>query len=567
MAAMNNRRIRRSCAGWVAVLALSAALVPSSARAEDVTKFTGYTRPGNPTGPAGPVEKAGRKADEPALGATVYFKVFELGDGDNWDTGFKNLENYFVPGQASRGRASDKLDTSARYLYLYQVVNDSYREGQVKSTSIRLLVPPHFITSWGHFADKRASAGKGVGFSMAFANAKDAKDRGKVSPLSGERPGIADPLYRDPAPYFNAPKPYGLADILLNNKPAGNAEGAETGRVPERVVLQTMDNFEGAPDWIDKDRVKLPGSVAGTKLAQPPSDIANPYFNPTSPLAPMGAGLMMSGAATSAGQRIESLRRAPAVVAYWTDEPLRPGKAAMQPGQRSTVFGFTSNYPPIFEDVRVRGNAVAEVKGPVAPTADGAASTVRADGQVPTPIGFEQPLHRSPALGSFGGPVAGIGAGGALLRGGSGMGMRGMGMMGGFGGGGFGGGFGGGGFPGGFGGAGGGSGNNNGTPSNQQQQPQLLALLNPLTGTVTPAVNVSQSQSQSQTQSQSQSQSQTQSNDPTGGQPGPNDPPGHHHHGHHGHVVPEPSAVVPALLGLPLLFLLVWRRRTAAAAA
>ena len=39
-------------------------------------------------------------------------------------------------------RTRRKLDTRARYLYLYQVVNDSRRDSSVRTTSVRLIVDP-----------------------------------------------------------------------------------------------------------------------------------------------------------------------------------------------------------------------------------------------------------------------------------------------------------------------------------------------------------------------------------------------------------------------------------------
>ena len=106
--------------------------------------------------------------------------------------------------------------------------------------------------------------------------------------------------------------------------------------------------------------------------------------------------------AASGINTVDSLRRAPAVVAYWTDDPLRPGLAGFQPGQRSTLFGFTSNFPPVYEDVRVRGNSVLPFRGPVVFTADARAANLRVDGQVPTPVALEPCcVPTSPAAGSF----------------------------------------------------------------------------------------------------------------------------------------------------------------------
>ena len=559
---MNNTKAERFRVGWALTLGLGLIAAPSIARAEELKKFSGYTRPGIPTAPPGPIKIAGDKAAQDAIGATVYFKVFERGNDDEvdpWGTGIKDLDRWFVPGRAARGRNAESLDTSARYLYLYQVVNDSYRPAQVKSVAIRLLIPPHLITSWGHFvqrADKGAA--RGFGFTMLFdhPDPKTPKAKSMVLPLSTDHAGVNDELYRDPAPYFYPPKPYGISPILLNNKPMPLTDGEDTGRAPERVMLHSMFNFEGAPNWLVKDKVAMP-LMPFTRPALPGVNLGNPFFNPMMP-AGMGAMGMAPGmpgmmAGNGVGPGVDP-RHAPAVAAYWNDDPLRPGVAGVQPGQRSTIFGFTSNFPPVYEDVRVRGNVPPPFKGPAAPAADGGSANLRADGEVPTPVAFEQcipPLGHAP--GSFGGPIGQVGAGGGLLRGGGGFG-------GGFG---FGFPFGGGGAGGGGmmgGGAGSGTGSSSPTTSTATASPvatgALLALLLsrlPLTSQ-TQAVNVNVAQSQSQAQAQAQSQAQAQAQAQSQSQ----------HVGHHGHVVPEPAAVVSALLGLPGLALLIRRRKKTA---
>lgn len=617
------------------------AFLPCRAWSGELPKFTGYTRPGIPTSPPGPIKVVGDKETDTPIGATVYFKVFERGDGDDgdpWGTGFKDFDSAFVPGATTRGRNPEKLDTTARYLYLYQVINDSYRPAQVKSVAVRLLVPPHLITSWGHFAEKpEKGKGRGVGFAMHFENPdpKNANAPGRVLPVSTEHPGVADNIYRNPAPYFFPPKPYSLSSIQLGNKPAPLTDGEDTGREPERVVLQSSFDFEGAPNWLVKDRTRIPMSPF-TRLALPAANLENPYYNPASPLMPAGMGApgmapMMPGMmAASTANSVDPLSHAPAVVAYWNDDPLRPGVAGMQSGQRSTIFGFTSNFPPVYEDVRLRGASTPLRKGPALSAANGGeesaakvfhlTSVVDArganpavDGEVPTPVALEQcvpPLGH--ALGSLGGPIGQIG-GGSLLRGGGGFGGGGFGFGfpfggGGFGGGGMGGGMGGGGSGGGSGGGtGSGAGNGNGTGNANtsgtgngtgigqgagisaagaalaSSMLSLLAnrialnnqLLNALalnnrilnslsTGNVAQAVNVNVNVSQAQSMSQLQSQSQAQAQAQAQGQLQVQS----QGHGHgHGHVVPEPAAVVSALLGVPFVLLLIWRRKVAAASA
>jgi hypothetical protein len=209
------------------------------------------------------------------------------------------------------------------------------------------------------------------------------------------------------------------------------------------------------------------------------------------------------------------------VVAYWADYPLRPS-------QRSTLFGFTSNYPPEFR--------------PLPDTPDVRAANLRADGEVPTPVAFEQPalpVAGGSTAGTLGGVPGGIGAGGGLLRGG-------------FGGGGFGFPFGGG--LGAGGGTGGGTGGGN--PATTSTTPAVRVPFNVTPNPAGQTVNLSNTntnqQSQAQLQAQAQVQAQAQIQLQTQRQ--------HDRHGH-GHVVPEPAAFVPALLGVPVLLWLALRRR------
>ncbi len=619
--------VKGVCLAGLAGLVL--ALVPAPVQAEGLGKFTGYTRPGEPTGRErgpGPAPVALDPNDpHTPMGATVYFRVFELTeDGtDPWGTGIKNIEQEFIPGQASRGRGSDKLDTNARYLYLYQVINDSGRPGQIKSTAIRLLVPPHLITSWGHFALRQAGATRGVGFSMTFEvpEAKNPEGRNMILPVSTEHPGVSDRVYRDPAPFFNAPKGrYGVSPILIDNavRPiADSTEAEDRGREPEKVVLQAIANFEGAPSWLEKDKAQLVGLLPYDRVVTPFSGLYAPNYNPVAPVsflpspfertapfstllpagpptvgtsllpgtsilpaaygttvpygpaAPyatagtMGGGVVAaSGGATLPPFTAEALRRAPAVVAYWADDPLLPD-------QRSTLFGFTSNYPPVYEDVRLRGNPVPPFR-PVAPGPDVRPAILAADGEVPTPVAFEgiPPGVGGPTAGTLGGLPAGIGAGGGLMRGGGG------------GGGGFGGGF----MPflgtgtGAGGGVGGGTGA--GTPAtaatttpatstttargralpSQTQSGSQAQTGTPFTvsqtgGNQSVTVTVQQSQNQAQAQQQQQAQLQAQAQAQRNHHHRPPPPPPS--------VVPEPAAFIPALVGLPVLFLLVLRRRPA----
>src|SRR5262249_48969906 len=140
--------------------------VPSNAYSEDVADskggalkaFTGYTRPGTPSDKLGPdktVIEAVIKDDDDAYGATVYFAVYEnrgaaAVDGDTFGTGIKNFDKVFRGGKSDEGLTAPELHRRAKYLYLYQAVNERGTLGIITGASIRLLVEPSAITSWGY---------------------------------------------------------------------------------------------------------------------------------------------------------------------------------------------------------------------------------------------------------------------------------------------------------------------------------------------------------------------------------------------------------------------------------
>ena len=149
--------------------------------------LTGYTRPGNPND----IDKDGRiifVANDPAfkgrlIGGTVYFAVYERPAfapvvGDSFATGVSNFDEFFREGRGTNGVFSPGLDTTAKYLYVYQVVNDrgldppekgiafagypNPRTEDIVTTTVKLQVDPREITSWGHFAN--------MGFSSKVAD-------------------------------------------------------------------------------------------------------------------------------------------------------------------------------------------------------------------------------------------------------------------------------------------------------------------------------------------------------------------------------------------------------------
>jgi hypothetical protein len=457
------------------------------------------------------------------LGGTVYFEVFdqEKGEGlpgDPWGSGIKNITTLFVPGtDQTLSASSPKLDTTARYLYVYQTVNDRGPDsGNVKMSTVRLLLDPQHITSWGHFGGRsgdKEGAARGVSFTFESGE-------GKVVGVSTATPNVSDRAYRDPAPARPVPRPFGLGDIPLADGAVAVADaGVDPGRAPERVVLMRSADFEGTPlrqrhlrvvpwgtsnsEW-DGRRYGLGAFNAGLYNAPPLlySSLVSPDYRPaalvSSPYLP-GYSALPWGTSTSwtswtsygsvaptSGtvpypRTARDWDRSPAVRALWLNAPLAPT-------QRSTLWGFTSNYPPVYDDLRLRGNPalvnrLVDELGP-----DVRPANLRADGEVPTPVApvaFESGGAGGASggwgttAGSWGGtnPSSGGGTGGGGFSGGGG------GFGGGRGGGAAGGGAAGGG--GGLSGGGGTSGNpnfpnnNNGTQAQAQFQPQAqLQIVN-----------------------------------------------------------------------------------------
>src|SRR5262249_26356414 len=153
--------------GQLACLALLGAVtliaLPSAGRTDQMPEYTGYTRPGVPSGRAekkGPnnqvifVSLEGDEKAQPILGGTVYFTVIDR-YGPEYETRWKEtveqMMDVFVPGKDLQGNTSSPIDRNARYLYLYQVVNDmpGAREG-VKTTGVN-LIDASVLTSWGSF--------------------------------------------------------------------------------------------------------------------------------------------------------------------------------------------------------------------------------------------------------------------------------------------------------------------------------------------------------------------------------------------------------------------------------
>lgn len=443
---------------------LAAVLLTLPASAQEGGLFAGFTRPGKPADDivAGEIRFASDNEEvrRTGIGGTIYYQVLQLkGDeNDPWGTGLKNFADSFKAGIDSNGVTSPPLDTQARYLYLYQVVNDRQTQTPISSVAVQLMVELKDITSWGSFT--------GLGF--AVRGKEGDKEEGKILPVSFTHiisTGKTDRAYKPKAPAISVPQSFKLVQV-----PSKRGEKPADDKKNGRIVAVHWDALDPA---VNPDYVMLLGK----------SDF---------------------------DQR-------PSFRAIWRGDNL------IKKEGRSTVFGFTSNLPPMLGTARLYGPAPAE--GGIRPAATeqepGEASRdLTADGTVPTPRpeqfteGAGTPVPGPgaglpPPAPALGGPPSGAGIPGAGVAGQGTGGGRGGGVAGSTGG-----------------------GQSGGQATEQQTQ----------TTTGTSGILIINTSIQHQEQHQQQSNSCCGSSSPSAT------------------VVPGPAALVLALLGLPAL-LLVCRRR------
>ncbi|MBX9680126.1 MAG: hypothetical protein K2X38_15290 [Gemmataceae bacterium] len=188
-----------------------------------------------------PVGLAEPKTEGPhLLSGSIYYMVFER-DGrsteDPWGTGGPQFSTRFRPGIDFNGGASPALDTQAKYLYLYQVVNHQRTEPQIESASIKLLADLSDITSWGYF--------QGLGFAT--------DEEAGLRPISANNK--LDPnTYRSPAPAVPINKSLRLAPIPTTRGESEPNVGAgklvrvqwdafDPARTPDYVMLLARSDF------------------------------------------------------------------------------------------------------------------------------------------------------------------------------------------------------------------------------------------------------------------------------------------------------------------------------------
>lgn len=503
----------------------------------------GYTRPGAPedrVGKKGKIIPAFLDPEvpvgEPIIGGTVYFAVFKLNPDGEVERELASLPGRFVEGRNFENAFSPQYDRKAKYLYLYQIVNDRGMDpndnpillaadkdiniSDVRHWAIKISVDPRHITSWGHFRDLSFHASVPLKDRKGETPAADGAG-GKILPLAfSSDPSIQTELperkFEDGSPAFSLgklEKSFGLGDSGLNLHLTPAIAAAQKNKAAGRAVnweenqLQVMEGGR-APDFVQL--------IIDEKVQAMGVPNSSTYLGP---------------------------------VTFRVD--FKKGNT-LNVGQHSVVFGFTSDLPPKDEPIRIEG-VMPKLADPLGkrgglkpggefvafdPTARDfneedlsfvqagagvAPGNAVAVGTAPAPVGAP--------VGAFTAPFGGLGgtAGGGLGGGGGG---------GGFGFPGFGGGLARG--NGGGGGIGGGQGGGEGEAQQQEKQQQGQTINFNVTQTN------NQEQQQQQQQQQKQNQKQNQSQKGKGGHDCPCPP---------DHVIPAPPAVLLGLLGFPALFL------------
>jgi hypothetical protein len=525
----------------------------------------GYTRPanvddkvkGDKVVPIGFTNYQGK-----IIGGTVYFAVLERTDrhrdrgqadrDDTWGTGMSEFDGRFVPGRNFDGGASPRLDTRARYIYLFQVVNDpgldpqeirpaaydNIRAQEISTFALKLLVDPRYLTSWGYFQGTAFTAmAPNRNLSNAVKQAADGEEE-KIRLAVSSNPSILAEL-PNKAHRFRSPA-YELGKL------------ARTFSIgPGLQNLAKSYDFE----FLSKNRGVITAAFVEQELnvderLRVPNFVQVMYFTRDERLA------LGTGAVAERGQATGVFR------ADW-----RSGQY-VKLGQHSVLIGFTTDLGPVDEPVVLAdaaetqrgGRIIRELVGanpvePAPPVVGQADANEAPDGEQFVSLNRPESALRNALLGQGAGSGIAPGTaptptGGGAGAGGGGPG-GGPGSFGGLGGGGSGaGGFG---FPGGalgaartpaFAGGGGfGSGSGSGSGTGQAQAAAAEAQQ---TGTL---INVNATQAQQQKQGQLQGQLQGQQQ---------NQGRGPHPH----NVVPGPASLLLALLGIPGLFLLRRRSKT-----
>jgi hypothetical protein len=518
----------------------------------------------------------------PIMGGTVYFAVYKNmsgAEGDTFGTGMPGFDQLFRRTMSNNSPDSPAFDATARYLYLYQVVNDrgfdprnqlKKKPGdeikfaaenlgdqlndwlaldahkEIARYELKLLVDPRFIKSWGYFTDASFAAKVGVGMDIFGRVAK--VDPAVVNPDKTKDDGIRAVSFLPSVLTKRALPQYVSWDGPLQLLGDMDPTFASTFQ-----VTKSSKGISKSPAFIqlknDNNLIKR-AAFSYLKDEEGPTG-QKPYAVQIMYPAEREERVDLNANTTLEDDYV------PAIFAVDFGDWRKAGtNKGLGWGRQSVIFGFTSDLPPTFTPKTIHTPETARringmpldkhfskpallEKSPIAlaaqdGTATPAASAITA---ASSPAPSPQPAAPgAPAASGFAGITGGVGGLGGLPPmggGGGGMGFPSLGGGGGFGG-----------FPGGGAVTGGGgttgsqTGTNTGTPSNTGTS----------TNTNMPLINFAATLINQQQQKQFQIQNQNQ-----------NQHQGHHGHGH---VVPEPASLLLGLLGLPGL-LLLRRRKTA----
>ena len=459
MQTIRHRSGNRVFKHWLTIFAFF--LAADGVYADPLLSYTGYTRIGIPV-LRKPFDLREVSKEKNAVGVTVYFTVLERvteksDTGDTFGTGIQGFDDWLKV-----NLEQDKpLDLKSRYLYLYQLVNDSGRNGAIWACSVRLVVPWSRITGMGILAHGGEKETDGMGF--AVRNIKRSYRGGTSSeeilvPVSCAHPAVLllDQIYVSHARAIRTRRPYYFVRIGMNQTDvtlAAREKGEDPGRSPHHIGF-----VDDATEFtVDEKAENGPNHTRVLDANSLPDKTEIP-------------------------DRFQI--RGPAVRVTWKHH-------ALKIRERSPIFGFTSNLPPTFAPVVLHSQDPPllpgeEKKGETFTFFQEGPLLFTASGMVPTPQElsvldpvdelnwrdfFSQLAHLGNASPIAGG-TTGLGGSGFGVSGGGGGGFWGAGggFWGGGGGGGGGGGVGvsgggdggGGSGGGGFGGGGGGSGGGGG---------------------------------------------------------------------------------------------------------
>jgi hypothetical protein len=132
---MLKRLARASAVAAVVAVMVLACSVP--AKANLLVAFSGNTQPSQ-----------GATGVEGTVNFAVYDQTTGGSAGDTFGVGLAGFDALFAA-----STLSGPLDTSARYLYLYQTVNNSENTSMVPISANTVQITPSLLTSWGRFDD------------------------------------------------------------------------------------------------------------------------------------------------------------------------------------------------------------------------------------------------------------------------------------------------------------------------------------------------------------------------------------------------------------------------------